>query len=103
VRQSMACHVLRPKSQRLPDECARGRRRTRGGGVSGRCNRERDRHTGIQAYIAFNGVMCLATAVIAVPASAILAASDSSVTPDARRELGDAMQQNYRTAGRVMC
>jgi hypothetical protein len=49
---------------------------------------------GTPFYVAFKSVVCLASAVIAVPAAAILTASESPVAPDARRELGDGIRQN---------
>jgi hypothetical protein len=49
---------------------------------------------GTPFYFVFKGAVCLASAVIAVPAAAIVASSESPLAPEARRDLGDGMKQN---------
>jgi hypothetical protein len=49
---------------------------------------------GTPFYLAFKGVVCLASAVVAGPAAAVLAASEDRLAPEALRDLGDGMRQN---------
>jgi hypothetical protein len=49
---------------------------------------------GTPFYLVFKGVVCLASAVIAVPAAAVVVSSESPLAPEARRDLGDGMSQN---------